>query len=125
MGRVKLERAGPHFPIKRGELERPVDLCDLPHPAHTPEFGFESVEDLDPSTMDRLAIRGETFEISLRKAGEVRLFWVRGHAGAASNKRADELTRNVALKRKTAADYDRFSLTYAKKAIRAASLDKW
>ncbi|GBP88383.1 Putative 115 kDa protein in type-1 retrotransposable element R1DM [Eumeta japonica] len=39
-------------------LERPVDFHELPHPAHTPEFGFESVEDLDPSTVDRLAIVG-------------------------------------------------------------------
>ncbi|GBP45066.1 Putative 115 kDa protein in type-1 retrotransposable element R1DM [Eumeta japonica] len=40
------------------ELERPVDFRELPHPVHTPEFGFESIEDLDPPTMDRLAIVG-------------------------------------------------------------------
>ncbi|GBP18798.1 Putative 115 kDa protein in type-1 retrotransposable element R1DM [Eumeta japonica] len=40
------------------ELERPVDFRELPHPAHTLEFGFESVEDLDSSTVDRLAIVG-------------------------------------------------------------------
>ncbi|GBP65878.1 hypothetical protein EVAR_85146_1 [Eumeta japonica] len=41
------------------ELERSVDFRELPHPAHTPEFGFESVVDLDPgSTMARLAIVG-------------------------------------------------------------------
>ncbi|GBP78439.1 Putative 115 kDa protein in type-1 retrotransposable element R1DM [Eumeta japonica] len=56
------------YEVKRGkhlrdicadrELESPVDFCELPHPAHIPELGFESVEDLDPTTMDRLAIVG-------------------------------------------------------------------
>ncbi|GBP97944.1 hypothetical protein EVAR_82178_1 [Eumeta japonica] len=31
---------------------------------------------------------------------EVRLFWVRAHAGTTGNERADELARNAALKRK-------------------------
>ncbi|GBP39712.1 hypothetical protein EVAR_25536_1 [Eumeta japonica] len=56
---------------------------------------------------------------------EVRLFWVRAHAGTTGNERADELARNAALKKKTAADYDRYPLSYAKKVIRAASLDEW
>ncbi|GBP65867.1 Putative 115 kDa protein in type-1 retrotransposable element R1DM [Eumeta japonica] len=197
------------------ELERPVDFCDLLHPAHTPEFGLEIVEDLDPLTMDRLAFVGphiytdgnkiegkvgaaltewrdemesgnsafrlESFctvfqaemfalhrSIKRVKEGkdrlvnifsdsksslqmltapktynplahaarqdirdivaegrEVRLFWVRAHARTAGNERADELARNAALKRKTAADYDRFPLSYAKKVIRAAILDEW
>ncbi|GBP68551.1 hypothetical protein EVAR_53969_1 [Eumeta japonica] len=41
------------------------------------------------------------------------------------NERADELARNAALKKKTVVDYDRFPLSFAKKAIRAASLEKW
>ncbi|GBP39226.1 hypothetical protein EVAR_22630_1 [Eumeta japonica] len=40
------------------ELESPVDFCELPHPAHVPELGYESVEDLDTTTIDRLAIVG-------------------------------------------------------------------
>ncbi|GBP10065.1 hypothetical protein EVAR_77500_1 [Eumeta japonica] len=177
----------PNYEVKRGkelgdicadrELERPVDFCELPHSAHTPEIGFESVENLDPSTMDRLSIVGphiytdgsriegkvcaaltewregtesensayrlksfctvfqaEMFAlhrvIGRVKKGSidwsthlqgVRLFWVRAYTGTASNERADELARNAALRRKTAADYDRFPLSYSKKAIRARS----
>ncbi|GBP16358.1 hypothetical protein EVAR_9948_1 [Eumeta japonica] len=56
------------YEVKRGkhlrdictdwELESPVDFCELPHPAHILELEFESVEDLDPTTIDRLAIVG-------------------------------------------------------------------
>ncbi|GBP00237.1 hypothetical protein EVAR_66467_1 [Eumeta japonica] len=154
----------------------------MPHPAH-PELGFESVEDLDPSTVDRSIVgphiytdgsktegkvgaaltewrdemepgtprsgsnpsardsksslqmltapkpttsgpcSAKTSGIS-RKAGSAPIL-VRAHAGTTGNERADELARNAALKKKTAADYDRYPLSYAKKVIRAASLDEW
>ncbi|GBO99006.1 Putative 115 kDa protein in type-1 retrotransposable element R1DM [Eumeta japonica] len=65
---IRVREAARLYEVKRGselgnvcadrELERPVYFREMPHPAHTPEFGFESVEDLDPSTVDRLAIVG-------------------------------------------------------------------
>ncbi|GBP45697.1 Retrovirus-related Pol polyprotein from type-1 retrotransposable element R1 [Eumeta japonica] len=179
---IQVREAAKLYEVKRGKnwghlcrpgLERSVDFRELPHPAHTPEFGFKNVEDLDPSLMDRLAIVGphiytdgskiegklgaaltewrdgvesrnfayrlESFctvfqaeMIALhrairrvKKGKKVRLFWVHAHAGTAGNECADELSRNAALKTKTAADYDRLPLLYAKKTIRAASLDEW
>ncbi|GBP29745.1 hypothetical protein EVAR_94583_1 [Eumeta japonica] len=159
-----------------------VDFRELPYPAHVPEFGFESVEDLDPSTVERLAIvgphiyadgskiEGRMFALHRAIRGqerqgsagqhlqrlkvvaanvdrsktynplahaarqdirdivaegrEVHLFWVRAHADTAGNERADEARQNAALKGKTAADYDRFPLSYAKSGG-AASLDEW
>ncbi|GBP96383.1 hypothetical protein EVAR_65713_1 [Eumeta japonica] len=65
--------------------------------------------------------RGGTYWISLRRVGALVLVSPRGNRG---NERADELARNAAQK-KTTADYDRFPLSFAKKAIRAASLDEW
>ncbi|GBP93126.1 hypothetical protein EVAR_68641_1 [Eumeta japonica] len=40
------------------ELEKSVYFDDLSHPAHMPEIGYESVEDMDSSTLDRLAVVG-------------------------------------------------------------------
>ncbi|GBP27910.1 hypothetical protein EVAR_14101_1 [Eumeta japonica] len=50
---------------------------------------------------------------------------MRVHAGTVGNECADELVRNAALKKKTTADYDCFPLSFAKNAIRAASLEEW
>ncbi|GBP00024.1 hypothetical protein EVAR_74356_1 [Eumeta japonica] len=192
-----------------------MNFRDLPHPAHLPEIGYESIEKLDSQTVDRLAVVGphiytdgsrfegkvgvaltewqngeETWYSTLRldsfcavfqaemvalqrairkvKNGRdglvnvfsdsrssldvltgpktyhplahearrniseivaegraVRLFWIRAPAGIAGNERADELARRTALTKKTAANYDKFPLSYAKKVIRAACLEEW
>ncbi|GBP96413.1 Putative 115 kDa protein in type-1 retrotransposable element R1DM [Eumeta japonica] len=175
---IRVREAARLYEVKRGsesgdvcadrELEKPVDFREMPHPAHTPELGFESVEDLDPSTVDRLAIVGpHIYTDGSKTEGKVGAALTSGgtkwnpgtprsgsnpsarysrqrsrqdirdivaegrkcaysgcgHAGTTGNERADELARNAALK--TAADYDRYPLSYAKKVIRAASLDEW
>ncbi|GBP54248.1 hypothetical protein EVAR_36463_1 [Eumeta japonica] len=65
---IQVRKAAKLYEVKRGkelgdiyadqDLERPLDFHVLPHPSHTPEFGFESVENLDPSIMNQLAIVG-------------------------------------------------------------------
>ncbi|GBP70502.1 hypothetical protein EVAR_56169_1 [Eumeta japonica] len=70
------------------------------------------------------AARRDIFEI-VTGGGAVCLFWVRAHVGIAGNERADEQARRAALTKKTAADYDRFPLSHAKRVIRAASLKEW
>ncbi|GBP31136.1 Putative 115 kDa protein in type-1 retrotransposable element R1DM [Eumeta japonica] len=63
---IRVREAAWLYEVKRGkdledtivdrELETPVYFSDLSHPAHVPEIGYESVEDLDSQTMDRLAV---------------------------------------------------------------------
>ncbi|GBP79290.1 hypothetical protein EVAR_56220_1 [Eumeta japonica] len=48
------------------------------------------------------------------KGRTVHLFWVRAHGVFAGNERANKLARRAALITKTAADYDRFPLSYSK-----------
>ncbi|GBP24858.1 hypothetical protein EVAR_14191_1 [Eumeta japonica] len=81
------------------QLKKPVYFGNLSHPAYVPEIGYERVYDLESQTMT-----------------------VRAHPGILGNERADELARQAALTKKTAADYEGFPLSYAKKVIRAASL---
>ncbi|GBP87386.1 hypothetical protein EVAR_34773_1 [Eumeta japonica] len=65
---IRVREAAWLYEVKRGkdlrdtfvdrELERPMYFGDLPHPAHVPEIVYESIEDLDSQTVDRLAIVG-------------------------------------------------------------------
>ncbi|GBP23736.1 hypothetical protein EVAR_13692_1 [Eumeta japonica] len=78
-----------------------------------------------PKTYRPLAreAKRDIFEIVV-EGRTVRLFWVRAHAETASNERADELAKQAALTKKTAADYDRFPLSHVNKVISAASQGK-
>ncbi|GBP34812.1 Putative 115 kDa protein in type-1 retrotransposable element R1DM [Eumeta japonica] len=63
---IKVREAVWLYEVKRGknlgdtfvdrEFERSEYYGDLLHPAHVPEIGYESVEDFDSQTMDRLAL---------------------------------------------------------------------
>ncbi|GBP65847.1 hypothetical protein EVAR_85115_1 [Eumeta japonica] len=179
------------YPFRAGSLEtysptgssRVSWICvNCRFPAHVLVLGLESVENLDPTTMDRLAIIGphiytdgsriegrvrvaltgwrdgvesgnsahrlEPFCIvfqaeflalhrAIKRAHAarrnivnivaegrmVRTFWVRVFAEITANERADELARNAALK--MVADYDRFPLSFTKKAIKGMNLEEW
>ncbi|GBP14607.1 Putative 115 kDa protein in type-1 retrotransposable element R1DM [Eumeta japonica] len=124
---IRVKEAAWLYEVKRGkdlgdtfvdrELEKPVYFGDLPHPAHLLT---------GPKTYHPLAheARRDISEIAA-EGRAVRLFWVRAHAEITVNERADELARRAALTKKKAADYDKFPLSYAKKVIRAASLEEW
>ncbi|GBP60578.1 hypothetical protein EVAR_50942_1 [Eumeta japonica] len=60
------------------ELEKPVYFGDLPYPAQVPEFGYESVEDLDSQTLDCLTVVGQHIYTDRNRIG--------GKVGAALTK---------------------------------------
>ncbi|GBP14592.1 Putative 115 kDa protein in type-1 retrotransposable element R1DM [Eumeta japonica] len=105
------------------ELEKPVYFGDLSHPAHVPDIRYESVEDMDCQTL--VSPGGVDLSEIVAEGRAVRLFWIRAHVGIAETERAVELARRTALTKKTAADYDKFPLSYAKKVIRVAILEEW
>lgn len=56
---------------------------------------------------------------------KVQLCWVKAHVGIAGNERADELAKRAALFNRERPGYDLFPLSFAKKSIRAASIEAW
>lgn len=62
----------------------------------------------------------------LRAVGvDIILCWQRAHLGTANNERADEPAKTAALHKKTNADYNYFSRSYAKRVIREETIIKW
>ncbi|GBP64372.1 hypothetical protein EVAR_14941_1, partial [Eumeta japonica] len=120
------------------ELERPVYFGDLPHPAHVPEIGYESVEDLDSQTVDRLAVVGLHIHTDGSriegKVGAALTEWRDGEETWYSTLRLDPfctvfqaemVALQKAIRRMKNGNYDKFPLSYAKNVIRAASLKEW
>ncbi|GBP47897.1 hypothetical protein EVAR_33614_1 [Eumeta japonica] len=111
--------------LSTGNSKDPRIFCELPHLAHIPELEFESIENLDPTTKERLVSVGTPTEAAsksqdLQPSGpcaETATFWKPSQGAGrcayfgtetTDNERVDELAKNAALKKKTAADYDRF-----------------
>lgn len=55
----------------------------------------------------------------------VRMFWIRAHVGASGNERADELAKQAALYRKTAADYNKCPTSHVKWVLREKTKQEW
>ncbi|CAF4816741.1 unnamed protein product [Pieris macdunnoughi] len=56
---------------------------------------------------------------------EIKLFWVKAHAGREGNERADELAKEATKNHKNKPSYDRCPLSHLKRLIRAETLQKW
>lgn len=69
-------------------------------------------------------IRDELSKVA-EKGGNVKFWWVRAHIGTVGNERADELAKQAALYKKSAAHYDRFPLSFARRTIRQRTLEAW
>ncbi|GBP60473.1 hypothetical protein EVAR_37509_1 [Eumeta japonica] len=104
----RLAIVGTHINNDGSRIEAKVEILTGPKAYQT--LAYEARPDLSEIVSESRAVR---------------LFWVRAHARIAGHERADKLSRRAALARKTAADYNRFPLSYAKRVIRAASLKKW
>ncbi|XP_063394129.1 uncharacterized protein LOC134679182 [Cydia fagiglandana] len=55
----------------------------------------------------------------------IALHWIKAHAGLEGNERADELAKGAAADSKRKRDYDQCPVSFVKRNIRMATLDKW
>lgn len=79
-----------------------------------------------PAVSHPLALQIKRLIKDTREEGrEIRLFWLRAHVGTPGNERADELAKKAALTKKTAADYDKVPISFAKRRIREETVKRW
>ncbi|CAF4950830.1 unnamed protein product [Pieris macdunnoughi] len=64
-------------------------------------------------------------ELGKHPEKEIKLFWVKAHAGREGNERADELAKEATRNHKNRPTYDRCPLSHLKRLIRAGTLQKW
>jgi ribonuclease HI len=75
---------------------------------------------VNPIVMD---IRADIQKLRCRTQN-VYIGWIRGHCGILGNEKADEKAREATLK-KTAPDFAKFPLSFAKKKIKSRTLELW
>ncbi|XP_068629679.1 uncharacterized protein [Battus philenor] len=77
-------------------------------------------------TLHPLAFRVKENVMKVREKGkDVRLYWVKAHAGTEGNEKADQLAKDVALKSKRRPEYERCPISFVKRQLRLESLDEW
>lgn len=80
----------------------------------------------DPNSLHPLAVAIRNQIDTLKLEGKsVKIAWIKSHTGLAGNERADELAKKAALSDNLTPSYDNFTLSYAKRTIRAATIDEW
>lgn len=80
----------------------------------------------NPSVTHHLALEIKNLVREIRAEGrDVRLFWLRAHVGTPGNERADGLAKKAALTKRTAPDYSNVPISYVRRQIREATVQKW
>ena len=67
----------------------------------------------------------ENLKRAKKENKDVKLFWVKAHAGIPGNERADELAKNAAQNTRKAPDYDECPISYIKRKAREATVETW
>ncbi|XP_068633526.1 uncharacterized protein [Battus philenor] len=79
-----------------------------------------------PDTLHPQALRvKENVKKAREKGKDVSIFWVKAHAGAEGNERADQLAKDAALKSKCKPVYEECPISFVKRQLRLETLDEW